>query len=344
VEELSTVAAGNLEEYFRTHPKAEVRAAQIKQLIAERGWPATKERDLRIEYIHLSERTAAAFAAYDYPKTIALGTRSIAQQPEQPATLGYLYNANMYSGNFAAAADAAERLVAIQPQEIQHVQDLAYALAAEGDSARAISEFNRVTSAGPPKFESDSERQAFQFQVQMELAGLQLFAGQNGPLDNLTAEFTTVAAGDEKTREQLSALKVQELLQAAGEWYYRAAKYEKALDALMAARQVGLGRSDLTSMIGFCAMRLGRMFVAQTEFDRATDVPATRAGKAVMYWRTGSKDSAIENLSFMGSDPKWKNKAWVSFAYGPDIFQTLNDIRAERDRRIEEQKAKSRMR
>ena len=100
-------------------------------MISVQRWPLVAERDLKIGYIALTLESQSALQQHDYIRAKGLATRSLSLKPGQLAPLDVFYWASMFTGEFSNAADAAQKLLTLNPDSIAYAQRLADALAAE---------------------------------------------------------------------------------------------------------------------------------------------------------------------------------------------------------------------
>ena len=274
-------------------------------------WSAVAERDLRTGYIALTAKAEAALQQYEYEKAITLAARSLKLKPAQPAALDVLYAASMYTGDFGAASDAAEKLCGLDQGSIVYARDLAEALAAQRLGTAAVVRFEDITrsTARPPEVQHPYDAEA---------AGLALMAGDESHARNLARHADT-----------LSPKPAGETLERIGRWYYLAGNYEVALRHMTSAQELYPGQPEASVLLGWAALQNNKMQTAQSSFLSASS-PSAVAGLAVSAWRTEERDRAVAIAAQLTQDPRWKNERWVSFAYGPAAYHSLAEIETER--------------
>jgi predicted Zn-dependent protease len=301
-QELSTVALQSLHEYFRSHPPSDEREDRIEQLIADQKWPAKAERDLRIGYIGINTRAQSALARYDYAQAKALALRSLALKPAQVAPLEIAYSASLYTGDFASAADAARKLLAVRPNEISHAHRLAEALAAQRLGRQAAEEFAEATPRVPQSAD-------YKLQLDTELAGLRLLAGDEGPIKQIAArvEITGHISQQIDSSPKIAGL----VLGRIGHWYYLSGKYDEALSKLNTARELYPASPDIPLGIGWAALQSNKIQTAESSFS-ASPSPDAQAGLAVTMWRADEKEAALTHEVGLAADSRWKNERWVT--------------------------------
>lgn len=318
-EELSGMAAESLQEYFRTHPRSSERTAQIRQLIATQQWPPAAERDLRTGYIALTAKAKSALRRYDYEKAIGFSTHSLKLKPAQASALEVLYAASMYTGEFAAASDAAQKLCQQDQSSLAYAQDFAEALAAQRLGAAAVTHYREIAMSTTRPPES-------QLQFEVEAVGLSLLAGDESPMRDLVLRANS-----------LSPKPAGEILERVGRWYYLAGKYDEALQRLASAQELYPGQAETSVALGWAALQNNRMQTAQSAFQTSPS-PEALAGLAIGEWRMEDRDRAVLVALQLSEDSRWRNERWVSVFYGPTSFRSLTEIETERQRRMRAKK------
>ena len=103
-EELSQLAMGTLEGYFRSHPPDAERIAQIQSMISSEHWEnLVTEQPLAVAYVYLTQRAARALNARNYAAAEAAATRSLSLHPDQLDALTTLTSAEFALTEFPAA-------------------------------------------------------------------------------------------------------------------------------------------------------------------------------------------------------------------------------------------------
>jgi tetratricopeptide (TPR) repeat protein len=160
-------------------------------------------------------------------------------------------------------------------------------------------------------------------------------------------EAGLLMAGDETMAQRFSdrAMELRtytfapEAVARLGWWYYRAGKYDTADKLLRRFLAMRLGDPGLQTAMGWGAFENDspaeavRLFRAAAEDDAPWR--AAGAGNSVAEWRLRQTDAAMiwfEQSGRTGSS--WNNPVWVKAFFGPQIVQSLQELRAEDDRRI----------
>jgi len=320
-EEISEVALSSLQEYFRTHPASDERAAQIRQMIAANHWTARQERELKIAYIGITSSAWTALNRYKYPEAAARAARSLKIRPGQGQALDVLYASSMYMGDFRQAAETARRSLELSPNSIERARHYATALAANSPTMESVRQFEawRKVLGETAMFDSA--------QLNVEAAGLRLMAGDTKDADGLAESLANTTASEVTVGAQLTARQTGELLQRMGWWYYRAGKYDKALTYLGDAEQLYPNALGIDSQIGWAALQSMKLATAQSRFQAAAGPQESSVGLAVTDWRMGAKDDAKRVAGGFKDDPKWTNKRWVSAMYGKTVWTALMEMR-----------------
>jgi len=317
-QEMSQVAQQTIEGYFRSHPFASERIAQIQRLAAEEHWPLHAERDLRVAYVFRSAEAAEALHAGRYTQAQQLALQSLKLHPDHPRALEVLARAQFAQADFAAAAETYRRLFELDPSRPEAAENYAMALAA-ADRQRAAATFRHWAESLP-------HEEAMKLDVPS--AGLALLAGDPAPAKELQAKIsvTTESSGDPNALAQL------------GWWYYLAGDYETADNLVGSAAQLRVGNARFLTELGWIDIERRRLADSLQELGSiygGPDVPSNfTMAEAVAFWQGGQSDQALTRFETANeSGPEWKNPRWVKALYGPSVEPSLEQMQQEQERR-----------
>jgi predicted Zn-dependent protease len=318
--ELSQVAAGTLEGYFRTHPLASERIAQINNLIASEGWTAHSERDLAVAYIFWATEAGDALAEGDFAKAQQLAARSLENHAGYPTALIVRGEAKFDQADFAGAAASYRELldagVWVPAVCDSYAQSLA---AAEGKNAAGEFQKWMATAKGDKQ------------QMRTELAGLFLLAGEAGPAKARREEIVA-NIGDPSAASDLADL---------GWWSYMAGDYAAAADLLEQARQLRPNNSQIGVRLAWTEIELRQFANALALINGADDANTPQAiqseltmARAVVRWQTQQRNAALADFERATRNQKqWLNSRWVKALYSPLVTASVQELQDERDRR-----------
>jgi predicted Zn-dependent protease len=321
-EELSQVAMQTLEGYFRSHPLPAERIAQVQKMIASEGWPARPERDLAVAYIFWTARAQAALESKQYPQAEQLALRSLKMQPVQTDAQDVLARAQFAQAEFAEAASSYRKVLEADPKKPENVASYAMALAA-ADRRAAAGEFRGWIES----VHGEKPRNA-----ELEQAGLSLLAGDAAPAHKLEAELQLSA--DPWAPDYVGEL---------GWWYYMAGDYARASQLLATAVQQRPGDVQMWVRRGWTEIEIRRYSDAiQTvnngvwESGRPTEqkIQNERAmAQGVAFWQAQEREQALPDFDrALAGQPEWGNPQWVKALYSPLVAQSVEEMRAERER------------
>lgn len=323
-EELASVAVSGLSEYFRSHPRSADRAQEIERLITTNHWPVPAERELKIAYIGLNREAEAALSRFEYNRALAFAQRSLKIRPHQDSPRNVIYQAALYTGDFATAANTAEEQWVEQPGSMEKERKLAAALAAMKASNSAISRFQKAAALTRHEPRDQS-------MIAIDLAGLQLIAGDERPIKDALAQTRASGQSSDATRWNPPNV-IGTQMTRIGRWYYLAGRYEDAYNILTEAQELVPQSDEQRRTLAWSALQTNK-FSTATGYFQGESFPDSQVGNAIISWRLERQDSAIQLYSEVASDPRWSNEAWVSAFYGPSAYRTLRDIAAEIERR-----------
>jgi predicted Zn-dependent protease len=125
-EELSTLAIGTLEGYFRTHPPDSERIAQIQGMISSEHWESKVfEQPLEVAYIYMTQRAGRALATRNYGAAETAAARSLSLHADQPHALAILAQAQFALMEFPAGLASYRQLLKDAPWEAAAVGEFA---------------------------------------------------------------------------------------------------------------------------------------------------------------------------------------------------------------------------
>jgi len=316
-QELSTVAQETLEGYFRSHPLASERIAQVQTMIASEHWEVRTERDLAIAYVFWTDRAEEALKRGAYPAAEQLAARSLLVQPAQPMALEILARAQFAQANFPTAAASFRKLLEMGGPQPEIVNQYAYALAAA----------DRTTAAGEFRQWMNSVHGESQ-QLKVAYAGLELLAGDPRPASVLG----TSGGGQSEPQDPA-------LLGELGWWYYKAADFPPAVDLLARAYQQRPGDSMTVVRLALAQIELHHLADAlqlldAVQYESAPTPHVLSMARAVCRWQAQQPDEALPSfLAALDKGPEWNDPKWVRALYSSSVVQSVQEMRAEETRR-----------
>ena len=331
-EELSDVAMQTLEGYFRSHPLPAERSAQVQKMIATEGWPAHSERDLAVAYIFWTEHAQSAMNAKKYSEAEQLASRSVKMHPDQPEAWDVMARAQFAQAKFGDAASSYRQFLEKDPKKLPMVD--AYALALAGANRQSgASEFRRWLES----IRGETPRNA-----EVEQVGLSLLAGDATRAHKFEQDLRT--SNDQHAPDYLGAL---------GRWYYLAGDYERAahiFDEVVQQRpgdvklwlhrawvEIEIKRfSDAIQTVNNGVWENTGMYQEHPEGERAM-------AQAVAFWQAKEPDPALGDFDrAVAGQPEWENLEWVRALYSPLVAESVQQMKAERERRKKERLAERR--
>lgn len=318
-QELSQTAVSLLEGYFRSHPPASERVAQINKMIASEGWGVRPERDLAVAHIFWTAKAADALAAGKYSQAQQLALRALQLRPNQASALGVLAQAQFAQADFAGAAASYRGLQNARGWTIDVANSYALSLAA-ANRATAAAEFRGWLASA----HGDTR------ELQLPLDGLLLLAGDSEPSRQRLAETRRRANRyDMSTPQELSDL---------GWWFYLAGDYPEAHDLINAAVQQRPDNLPMLLRLAWTQIELQRFADAFRTIGGALEPGSVRSelmmARAVARWQAQQQDTALRDFEVATSNqPQWESPRWVQALYSPLVAQSIREMKAERDRR-----------
>jgi beta-barrel assembly-enhancing protease len=319
-DEISQVAIDALEGYFRSHPLPSERIAQINQLIASSSWPNRPERDLAIADIFWTDRAEQALRQGQYPQAQQLAAQA-AKLHAYRKTLEILAQAQFLQADFAGAAATYRKILDGDVWS----PDLAYAYAwslAASHQQGAANEFQRWIALLPGDTTS----------LQVPRVGLLLIAGDPAPARRLQTDLLA---------QIITSNSGPELLSDLSWWWYLAKNYSEAANLQKEAIQRRPGNLRMLIRQAWIEIDQQRLADALETISRADrietspDVVSEKAmAAAVARWQAQERDTAL--LGFeraISHHPEWTNPAWVANLYSPLVAQSVQEMKAETNRR-----------
>ncbi len=312
-EELSQVAAGALEGYFRSHPLPKERIAQVNQMIASEDWTPRAETDLAVAYFFWTDRAQDYLAAGKYAQAVELASRAVQMQPNNARALTVLAQAQFAQAQFAAAAISYRRIFEVQGWTIDWANAYALTLAA-AERRTAASTFRQwmALASGDTK------------PLQLQLDGLLLLVGDAVPARRLLTELNL---DEPNAPSELSDLSW---------WFYLSGDYSAAsgLQNEAAQRRPADQRIEMRfAWINIELRRFGDAFQAMNMVTGQQDAGKTMA-RAVAEWQSQQHEAALRDFSAAADrQPEWSNSRWVESLYAPLVVSSVQEMRAEHERR-----------
>jgi predicted Zn-dependent protease len=328
-EELSQVALGTLEGYFRSHPPTPERIAQVQKMIASEGWPARPEHDLEVGYIFLTAKAESALNEVEYAKAEQLANRSLRIRPDQIAAIRILARAQFAQAKFSESAAAYRKLIEANSFDLNSVSSYAQALAAS-DRTTAPAEFHKWAAS----VKGQKSRA-----LDVEEAGLQLLVGAPQASHKLEEELNRTGSVIEVTQtgEPLNPVWLGDL----GWWHYLAGDYQKAVDLLSAAVQQRPQNPSLRSQLAWALAEVRRYADA---LQMTQQVPGVSPmARAVVLWLSQEREEGLRGFgAALRSQPEWGNPAWVKALYSATVVQSVREMQAEQGLHERKTRASSR--
>ena len=317
--ELSDVAQQTLDGYFRSHPLPSERIRQIQTLIASENWPVRAERELEIAYLYYTAQAQRELAQHNFERAEQLAGRSLKMHGDQLEAWKVLGDAQFSQANFSAAAESYRSFLRLNTTNNKVIHDFALSLAAANHES-AAGEFKRWAATAA----ADSG------EIKIEQAGLSILTGDSPLAKNMLAGVS-IDDGEHSLPTMQGEI---------GWWYYMAGDYDTASTVLERAYQE---RPEDRQIILHSAWALMEQKRYADAMNRLQSIGYTQqnisaseqmALRAVVKWQTQESDGALAdfNSAYIGT-PEWKNSKWVKALYSPLVFKSVEEIKAESERR-----------
>jgi tetratricopeptide (TPR) repeat protein len=187
---------------------------------------------------------------------------------------------------------------------------------------------NRQTAAGEFRRWLASAKAESSRELQIALAGLSLLAGDAGPAKEREAELLG----------NLSQVSVPEELAALGWWAYKAGDYASAFTMLSAAAEKRPANSHIQLQLAWTEIALSQYASALQSIDNAYADDELRREQsmawAVARWQAMDQEKALEDFEQVARvKPEWSNQRWVAALYASSVWQSIDAMQAELERR-----------
>jgi predicted Zn-dependent protease len=313
-EEMSRVVVAVMAGYFRSHPLASERLAQIRQMIRAEHWDtlSRQPQPLPVQYVFVTQRARTALDNGRYDDALKFASRAVELKPKYGGALQAMARAQFAQADFEKAAATYRTLLDLYPNDADSAHEYAIALSASGDDAKAAQEYAAwMQGSNQP-------------QAKVDLAGLQLLSGDDRPATEALGELRRIAAPE--TAASLARL---------GHWYYRAANYEQAAQLLGEAFEQAPQESKFQVQLGWALVEQRKFASAIQRFGSVRlEDRSSNMGAAVAYWQTHEKDFAMNQFDAAASaQPAWLNPRWVRALHGPIAAQSISEMQAEKIKR-----------
>ncbi|HUA15711.1 MAG TPA: M48 family metalloprotease [Verrucomicrobiae bacterium] len=326
--ELSQVAMQTVEGYFRSHPLPAERIAQVQRMIASEGWPTRSERDLAIAYIFWTKWAQTALNAKKYEEAERYAAQSLKVHPVQPDAEDTLALAELGLADFAGSSKTLRAMMEGGTANPALAERYAMALAA-ADRRTAAHDFD----AWLDSLRSEKPRNA-----EVERAGLHLLSGDSAPARKLEGELPI--SMDPWATDYDGEL---------GWWYYLAGDYSHAAQLLNDAAEQRPGNVKTRVRRSWAEIELRRYSDALQTLNQGNyDDPwrgAQAMAQAVAFWQAKESDEALLDFErALASQPEWGNPRWVTALYSPLVARSVDEMKAERERRKKKRTAEESLR
>ncbi len=321
--------------------KGLVTLAEAKMALSDFASSAATYRKLKslypeeAEYV-LSYTRSFALAARDshhYDQTAKVAAFWLTLEPNQTEALTIQSDAELALGNFLASARACRNLLDISPKDqyvdIDLVKRYANALSAAQVPQIAADEFQ--TFMARPR---EVSTPALEAQIKIEWAGLMLMAGNGKPAGDLISQAR--AGGT-------SGIAPESLHRLAW-WYYRAAQYSAAEALYGSLAEQRPGDVTLQYDLGWAELEENKSESAIRRFTQSAEsMPSNSAqwsmaemGLAVALWKSPRTEDAMKDYdATVIAEPRWLNQRSVRAFYSPRVAQTIAEMQAEHEKRLE---------
>jgi beta-barrel assembly-enhancing protease len=318
-EEVTNVALQTLEGYFRSHPLPAERIAQVQRMIASESWPIRAERDLLVGYIFLTAKAERLLKENHYQQAEQAANHSLKLQPAQPVAMEVLAQAQFAQADFSGSADTDRKMLGSDASNQVLIDRFAHSLAAADrhGAKSAFAQWSETVKGSKPQ------------SVDVSAAGLALLAGEPQPAHRLEVELRS--GGNPQAPVMTGEL---------GWWHYLAGDYPLANDLLAEAVQQRPGGQQIWLRLAWTQIEMRRFSDSIHSLDSATyeqhTAPERAIVRAVAEWQAQEPDSALHDLDIaLRGLPEWENPAWVKALYSPLVAQSVQEMRSERERRLQ---------
>ena len=318
----NTVVLQTLEEYFRSHPPAEERIAQVQRLIAAEHWPDQKQQPLQVAYLLRADEAATLFSQGEFDKASKKANESLALHADYYPALNVLGNVAFEKADFAGAAPQYRKSLNLNPKQDAIARQYALSLSASLAPQQAAAEYTSWIESVPPEVRASDS-------ITVEQVGLKLMAGDTDAAKSVAAYL----ASNEKDDTPL-------LQGRLGWWYFRAGDLDTAAALLSSAVEQRAQISWLNTAMGWVLESQKKYESAQQRFYAPTADPDrwTQAeslmGLAVTEWQARQPEIALGHYrNAIVERPAWTNPQWTSALYGSNVTSVIQSIKRVNDAR-----------
>ncbi len=304
-------------------------------------------RELRDNF---NAMAAQAFSEKHYEETATMAAHVIMLEPGQARMIKLLADSQFALADFEAAATAYRELLElgltrgkmgdaeesekflIEPGgqlKLSLIQAYADALGAVRPPQKGVAEFQNFVNL------ASSRDAAFMTRINVELAGLNLMAGDEGPTNALRVQAERPDSGGI----------APEFFGRLGWWYRRAGK--PADSHSLVEHLVNRRPGDLSLVAGLAWAELEaegnpdsatqKFTFSLSPFDYSSpqgDSPLM--GRAIARWQARQTEQALADFdSAVKALPQWLNPKWVNALYPLNVARSVAEMQADRDRRLE---------
>lgn len=315
--EMASVALQSLTEYFRSHPPSDLRAEQIRKLIADEHWPVTKETNLQIAYLAYKTKAQSAFEDRKYKEAIQFAKKSLELRPSQPDLLKLTAQAHFELADFAESAQDYRTFLAdnkgAAPEDLRAFADALIA----SQSKTAASDFDDFAAHFTPYSDFMS------LAVRVDRAGLHLVSGDSKLAGGLEQELTS-----------LDRSYTGDLLSRLAWWYYRAGNAQRSSDLFQSATELRPQDAPMfRARRAWPEIELRHYDSALSNYGSDATGREAIAIRAVGEWLAENHEGALREYESLANDPSWSNRRWVQGNYSPTVTSAFDQMKQERDKR-----------
>lgn len=336
-EELSKVALQTLQDYFRSHPPTEERVAQIRALITDENWTKLpNEKPLAAAFAFETGRALQALQSWKFKLAVGLAGHSLKADPNQPAAIRIMADAEFALGNFATAASHYREHLERLPYRDELLYKYSDSLAFSGDPRSGARYLQSWLNTQKPLTLAPSTR--------VEVAGLILVAhSRDAASQKVVASLKGAVDGF-----------APELQGRWGWWNYRAGDSASAVSLLTHAFNQRPQNEEIGMELAWTLVEQKNYVEALNHFYSAPRAPGQffikgdrgippepELGHAVAMWLSDQKDEAMKVYSGGVSDvPQWQNLQWLAKVYSPSVAKCVGEMQAEEQRRKEKSRSR----
>ncbi len=276
-----------------------------------------------ITFVNQQASRALEAGRYEQAAKFAAFSLQFTPKDQQAETLGILAQADFALADFEAAAGAYRKILEIGPVDADLVRDYADALGASRQGHKAAKDFEIWTIGLKP-----ADR-ALAIQARIELAGLEVLAGNDAPANEVIARAKTPGGGGIPP-ESLGRL---------AWWFYRAGNYSASSILIHWALEQRPGNLMLQADLAWAELEQHELDDAIQRFTLASSDHSIwytpTMGRAIARWQAHKPDEALQDFATaVRAEPRWLNQRVVQALYSPLVTQSVQEMQAERQRRL----------